>query len=329
MSLEAILQRMIKLDGPMRLDRFMAILTNHYYENHHIFGPQGDFITAPEISPHFSYAISNWLYAIWQNHNKPKLQIVEMGPGNGTMMHDLLHGNSRYPDLQAAMQPTIMIERSKELIARQQEKLKGHNITWRDSLDDIGNYFTIIIANEFFDAMPVRQWISEDAGWSEIFITFNQTEGFQLVKGAGFLDATFPVGSIIETSPQSTLYATEISQALKTFGGAALIIDYGYIEPPMQSTLQAVKNHKHHKLLDDIGTADWTAHVNFAELSKILQLGSSHCKVSTQRDFLIGLGIENMMLKNPHSLNRLIGEKQMGVLFKVLEVIYSPTHQRQ
>jgi len=320
MTLEAILQRMIKLDGPIRLDRVMAMVSTYYYENHHIFGADGDFITAPEISPFFSYTISNWLHSIWQENGHPQLQIVEMGPGNGTLMHDLLIGNKRYPDLQKAVESIVMIERSQALIARQQQKLAGQSVVWRDGINDVNKCFTIIIANEFFDALPIRQWIKEKEGWAEIYLMFEQGKGFQFVKGRGDLDLAAAVGDVAEVCPQAKIYAQEISQALKVAGGAALVIDYGYDKPSTQSTLQAVKNHKHHNLLDGLGTADWTAHVNFNQLLQVLP----HAKIFPQGDFLKKFGIEEMMQESPHSLARLTDKQQMGELFKVLELVVLP-----
>lgn len=324
-KLEGILHRMLRLDGPMRLDRFMALVVEHYYANHHVFGAAGDFITAPEISPCFAQVISNWLYELWERRGRGAMQLVELGPGNGTLMHDLLRGNDRYPGLSEAIKTITMIERSKELVDRQKQKLshRGDKVVWQDSIRGLDDVFTVVIANEFFDALPIRQWINEEDGLSEIYVSLDAESNFKFVKtpvvGQLFKGS---VNHIIEFSPQLEMYGREISATLQEKSGAALIIDYGYIEPITCGTLQAVKAHKYHQLLCGIGEADWTAHVNFARLLEVMRGGSIFHEVSTQGDFLKRFGIEDMLPVGSDSLLRLTDRAEMGELFKVLFIEY-------
>jgi SAM-dependent MidA family methyltransferase len=325
MQLEALLSKMIKLDGPMRLDRFMALVSNAYYEKAHIFGENGDFITAPKVSKYFAYAISNWLYSIWQRNTKPKLQLFELGPGDGSLMHDLIEANNRYDGLNDSITTITLIEKSKTLIAIQSERLKAikDKLSWQEFILSNKGEFSIIIANEFFDALPIRQLLKEDESWNEIYVNHDNQHGFYFIKApSSCAQSAIPDSSIIEISPLAANIMLEINQILRECGGAALLIDYGYNKLPLISTLQAIKNHRHHPLLSELGNADWTAHVNFAELSSIAINAGLKAHLHSQKDFLVRYNITTLMKRYPHSFARLTDDKQMGLLFKVLEVCY-------
>ena len=147
MNLESTLYRMIKLDGPMRLDRFMAIVSEHYYLHNQVFGTAGDFITSPSISPYFAQTIANWMHKVWQHAGCPEFKILELGAGDGTLMSDLLHSNHR--KMLKAIKSVEMIEQSQNMVDRQRGKLSelGYQINWRRSIKDIDKIFTFVIAN--------------------------------------------------------------------------------------------------------------------------------------------------------------------------------------
>lgn len=320
MDIKILLQKIIKSEGPMRLDRFMAIVSDYYYNYRQPFGRQGDFITSPEISTSFANAIGNWLYNVIKTRQPDQFQLLELGPGNGTLIKNLLNYIKIIPELSSILKQAYLIEKSSSMISKQQQLLEGENVKWLTNISEAENIFTVVIANEFFDALPVRQFIYEKNGWKETFVGYKDTEGFSFVKTTAILSSKPDVGDILEHSYQSELYASEIASCIKRAGGSALIIDYGYTSPFKEATLQAIMNHKAVPLLKFIGEADWSAHVNFSFLEDIFSSNGLSSNLSTQRDFLIRNGIEEMIKSTPKSLDRLIGIDSMGLLFKVMEV---------
>lgn len=323
MSFKSILKRMIKLEGPMRLDRFMSLVLEQYYANNIVFGGKGDFITSPEISNAFGYTICNWIEEIWHKNRNPKFQILELGPGRGTLIKDVLSKFKGLP-IYKSIKNIILVERSTQLINQQKKVLQSYddiNIKWQNSIEDVGDYFTILLANEFFDALPIRQLAATEKGIVEIMVGMDTEGNLCFVKELANLNNQ-AVKDFLEFSPQAILYAKEISEILNKNQGAGLIIDYGYLDATGKSTLQAVKNHQHWHLLHDLGEADWTAHVNFPLLMECMVPKPNSFLILSQRDFLYRYGIKNYLSEEDEKFLRLTSPEQMGDLFKALSFEY-------
>lgn len=349
------LRRLIELRGAIPISTFMEeVLLNHdlgYYAQENAIGHIGDFVTSPEISQLFGEMLGIWCLTCWELMGCPKeFTLVELGPGKGTLMHDLLRSTRNVPGFHQALE-IYMVEASNKLSKIQQNKLKSFNYikqTWHDNIYDLPKKPTLIIANEFFDALPIRQYQKIKDEWYEILISIipsNQELCFiknPIEKPINtYLNAEHPNAihnAIYESSLKSIEYMQNIADHIYNYGGCAAIIDYGYDYEPNQridysNSLQAVKNHKYHPVLSDIGYADISAHVDF----NILKKAAEHRKCSvigaiSQNKFLTSLGIDlraKMLLKNASSLQgkaimsgleRLISPQQMGDLFKVVAI---------
>jgi len=321
-------------DGPMRLDRFMALTNAHYYATRDPLGAKGDFITAPEISQLFGELIGLALVDHWQRAGSPPaIRLVELGPGRGTLMADLLRAAALRPAFLDAARITL-IETSPTLRSAQAHGLAGHDIDWADSLDEIPADAPIyVFANEFFDALPIRQFRHTPTGWAERHVALNGDGSL------AYLDIPTPFsppsftgdvpqrggGGIVELNSSTTAIAADIGQRLATWGGLALIVDYGYAAGG-GDTFQAMKAHAFTNPLENPGEADLTAHVDFATLAKAAAT-RSYGPV-TQAEFLTALGLETRLATlartNPDSetalsagAHRLTDPNEMGTLFKV------------
>jgi NADH dehydrogenase [ubiquinone] 1 alpha subcomplex assembly factor 7 len=305
----------------MRLDAFMADALTRYYHNKDPFGVDGDFTTAPEISQLFGEIIGIWAVQKWMNMGSPEqFNLIEIGPGRGTLMADLLRGTKHIEMFHKAMN-IHLIETSPILTAKQEEALSDYNIEWYSHLNNIKtDYPTIIIANEFFDALPIRQFKYNGKGWSELYIHERQ-QVWKNIKNPP-LKNTLPsptFGDIFEYSQAQEEYIDFISR----FKGAYLFIDYGYEKSDYGDTLQALYKHKPCDITDNVGQADLTTHIDFEWLGSLMP--NKKLKLLTQSNFLKSNGIDirynalnNDNLKDGY--HRLIDSNQMGHLFKVLEV---------
>lgn len=299
----------------MFVDEFMKSAISHYYANQTPFGVKGDFITAPEISQMFGEVIGAWIVSKWQEKSLKRFNLVEVGGGQGTLMHDILRSTQVFKDFHTALNNVYMIESSPRLAKLQQAKLQEYNPIIISDITKLRGENNIIFCNEFFDALPIKQ--------------FHLTTGEErkIINENG-LKFTFGEEDIIEKSPESLDCANKIAE--KITKGFAVIIDYGYTEPPKKSTLQAVKNHKFHNILQDVGEADITALVDFTALQNVFIKKGFKTQISTQNAFLINNGImlrADKLIKSgadahkiEQDLDRLISKKQMGELFKVLEI---------
>ncbi len=351
-TLAHALARRITLEGPLTVSAFMAEALGHprhgYYMKQDPFGTAGDFTTAPEISQMFGELIGLWCADAWQRLGMPEtVHLIELGPGRGTLMADALRAASVLPALRAAVR-VHLVETSPVLRERQRVALTPllAQPLWHNSLDDIPPGPSLIIANEFFDALPIRQAQRTVQGWSERLVDLDPDSGedaprfrFVLERGGGpgrtlvpesLRDS--PVDSIIEQSPASQAVARLLGARLAAQGGAALIIDYGYDGGPVVGdTLQALRKHAFAPVLESPGDADITAHVDFAALAAAARAGGaqSHGPV-TQGELLTRLGVVQraQALKRSATpkqavdidaaLERLIGAQAMGTLFKGL-----------
>lgn len=335
--LEKNLINKISLNGPICLDDFMDMVIKYYYSHNSAIGSDGDFITAPEISQMFGEIIGIYFANCWLEEGKDMLSIVELGPGRGTLMKDFLRATKNIKDFHQSIGKIYLLEQSAKMRLIQQENLAEYAsvIKYIDNLNEIDPKHKIyIIANEFFDCLPIRAQTVIDGIQYEIFIGYEDKFHYLAVpctKGA--IDCkrieNLSIINIMEIGDRYIPYTKSISQLLKQFKGSrALIIDYGYIGNSSKSTIQAVKKHKYHNVLEDIGSCDITALVNFKALGDLFSQEHIAYKIETQAEFLLRNAIQAraLQLKNnakdpaaiDKALHRLIGKEEMGDLFKVL-----------
>jgi NADH dehydrogenase [ubiquinone] 1 alpha subcomplex assembly factor 7 len=345
MSLKSRIAQLIEAQGPMSVAQFMTMALldpkEGYYATRDPFGAGGDFTTAPEISQMFGEMAGLWLVQAWADQGSPKNpRLVELGPGRGTLMADILRVAQVAPDFVADLE-VVMVEASPALQEIQAEKLRGlgADVSWQAQFDDsLTDRPLFLVANEFFDALPLRQYVKTERGWCERMVTVaNGDLAFALAPvpvpssaiPADRADA--PDGGVYEASPAATALAEDIARTITAKGGAALMIDYGYGEAAgFSETLQAVSGHRFAEALTEPGEDDISAHVDFAALALAGRRGgASVFGPLTQGMFLANIGIveraEQLMKANPDeaqkllsAVERLIGNDQMGRLFKVL-----------
>ena len=327
------LARAITLAGPISLAQFMAAANAHYYATRDPLGSAGDFITAPEISQMFGELLGLALADVWQRAGSPEAAYVEFGPGRGTLAADALRAMAKA----RLMLPAHFVETSPVLRAAQAERLPG--ATWHDDLSSLpDNVPLLIVANEFFDALPIRQLIRTATGWCERLVACQDTL-FLPVAGAPVPDEVIPEtlrdaapGAIIETSPSGVAVIRALARRLVTQGGAAIIVDYGYRGPAIGDTLQAVRGHGFANPFEAPGEQDLTAHVDFATLlAAAVAEGASIYGPVEQGMLLTALGIDERLAALARSApdraevlltgrTRLVAPDQMGSLFKAIAI---------
>ena len=329
------LRRQIEASGPISVAEYMRQSNAAYYARGDVIGAKGDFVTAPEISQMFGELVGLWLADLWLRARRPEpCHYVELGPGRGTLAVDLLRATASF-----GLVPSVeLVETSETLRAAQSDVLPQARFHEHvESLPESGPL--LVVANEFFDALPVRQLVATAEGWRERMIDNGPESGFAAVSGARMMDALVPAalsgapeGSIVEQSPDGAAILLEVLRRIERQGGALLIIDYGYDGPGIGETLQAVKAHRPAPLFEAPGTADLTAHVNFAEFASIARAAGMivHGPVG-QGPWLRHLGIdaraEALGRKRPEkridievARDRLTSSAKMGELFKVMAV---------
>ncbi len=330
--LTEIFARLIASTGPISLMHYMGESNARYYAARDPLGPSGDFITAPEISQMFGELIGVWLADIWIRAGRPgPVHYVELGPGRGTLARDALPAAARH-----GLTPDVhLVESSGALRTVQLAALP--EAQWHDDLGSVPlDGPVLIVANEFFDALPVRQLVKTEDGWRERMVGIEQGR-LLAVAGSLPMDAAVPdarrqapAGTIIETCPGAAAIVDEIAGRLAAQGGAALLIDYGYDEGRTGSSLQAVRAHRKIDPFAAPGDCDLTAHVDFAALAEAAQArGAKWLGTVPQGRWLRDLGIEmradTLSAQAPEQAEalqagkyRLIGDNQMGTLFKVM-----------
>jgi SAM-dependent MidA family methyltransferase len=310
-----------------------------YYASRPRLGVEGDFITAPHVSQMFGELIGVWAAETWASMGRPpRLRLVELGPGDGTMITDVLRAARAAPDFLAACE-LWLVEMSAPLRAAQTTALAKASMSaqWAHDWRSLpGDPPLIVIANEFLDCFPIRQYLRGEDGWLERRVAVDGAGAlvFQAVPPSRHptscpdLDAA-PAGSVLETSSALADFGAAIGALVSRAGGAALFIDYGAERPGLGDTLQAIRGHAREPALDNPGEADLTAHVDFpAFLRAARDAGAATSPIRTQGDFLRDLGIEARAgaLARSHpgrageigrQLERLIGAQGMGALFKV------------
>lgn len=345
-SLEQRIKAQIRSAGPMTVAEYMTLCLadpkGGYYMSATPFGSKGDFITAPEVSQMFGELIGIWCLQAWLDMGQPDtLQLAELGPGRGTLMADLLRVAGSQPAFLQAMS-VHMVETSPQLRKAQQAALNGAPcpVSWHDHLDAVPGGAMIVIANEFFDALPIHQYVRDKSTWRERMIGLNtETDTLCFGIGPGQLDKSdLPQslqsaadGAILETQPLGNAIAGNIAARIAKDGGAALFIDYGYTRTAPGDTLQALQRHAYTNVLKNCGEVDLTAHVNFEALARAATgEGVAAHGPMTQGDFLLALGLlerTGALGSNQDAaaqdrlradVERLAGPGQMGTLFKVL-----------
>ncbi len=344
--LEADIRRRIAAAGPMPVGEFMTLcLTDRahgYYTTHDPIGERGDFITAPEISQMFGELIGLWMAAVWKRMGEPaNVRVIELGPGRGTMMNDALRAAKVMPAFRDAV-VLHLVEISPVLQAQQEETLEQVPVPmfWHAALREVPKGPAIIVANEFFDALPINQAVKTEHGWHERLIEIDAAGNLAFTLAPAPMPQfeqllpprlrAAPVDAIFEWRPDTA--AIEIGRRLSGDGGAALVIDYGHAASAAGETLQAVGRHAYADPLTAPGSIDLTAHVDFEALARAAEaMGAASFGPLDQSDFLRRLGIETRAatLKAKAlpaaaagidtALARLIGHGRtgMGTLFKV------------
>jgi SAM-dependent MidA family methyltransferase len=345
MSLEKVLKEMIAAEGPMPMARYFELCLQHpqygYYLHQEPFGLEGDFVTAPEYSQMFGELIGVWCASIFEAMGKPKaFRLVELGPGRGTLMADMLRAGKVMSGFRDAAH-VHFVETSRRLREFQRKSIErlgaaGH---WHDRFEDVPEGPMILVANEFFDIIAYDQYERRGGKWFMRAIGLSEDGGLKL----GLAPEPIPAsalppwtrlaedGDVAEIGPVREAIARQIGERFARGHGAALFIDYGHAASAPRDTLHAIRDHKHIDLLDGPGTADVTSNVDFAALAvAMLQTGAQVHGVITQGEFLKAMGIETRaeMLRAKASeaqkeaiddaLERLTAEKEMGRLFKVM-----------
>lgn len=333
----------IEKTGPISLYDFMKLALGHpefgYYSRQEPFGELGDFITAPEISQMFGELIGLWAVDAWLKLGSPaKFHLVELGPGNGTLMADALRSARVAPGFLAAAQIQL-VENSPRLRAKQANSLSDHEVFWHDTFPVLEDMPIILIANEFFDALPIHQYCYQDGGWRERLVsTAEKGFSFSLSTSTTSLELVpeSSDGDIYETCPDGEKIVDRLSEFLFRNSGTALIIDYGAVDTILGDSFQAVKGHGQVDPLSNPGEADLTAHVKFATLKKIAgNHGVTVQGPTSQGRFLERLGIEarhHILCQKANDaqkkmldaqLRRLTSASEMGTLFKVMALSHN------
>lgn len=349
--LDGLIREIIALEGPLSIETFMTLALYHpihgYYRSKDPIGRGGDFITAPEISQMFGELIGVFAAEVWLMMGSPApFRLIELGPGRGTLMSDALRTLRQLPHLHASLE-VHLVEVNAGLREVQKKSLErsGAACVWHEAWEDLPAGPAVILANEFFDCLPVKHYVAQADGWHERLIglggssgdlTFGLSPGALPGEGALWLDEgqrqTKP-GSILEIGFAGMALMKNLAARVAREGGALLVIDYGYQSQISGETLQAVKNHEFADPLRDIGEADLTALVDFKRLAQAAQeSGALTYGPVSQGSWLKAMGIAERaeVLKraaNPRqageidaALTRLTAPNAMGDLFKVLAV---------
>ncbi len=333
----------LKKNHKIPLDKFIDYCLydkkEGYYMKKNLFGKNRDFTTAPNISRLFSEMIAIWTINFWESLGSPKkFNLVELGAGNGEMMKIMIESFKRFPSFIKSCN-IIIHEKSPNLIKEQKNKIKSKNARWLENLDKLDSSPAIFLANEFFDAIPIKQFFKNGSYWYEKFVNISANDNisftnkkvdirtiekkinFKILKKQNF----------IEYSPLGSKYLNNIFKFIKKNTGGILIVDYGYFAVNMKDTLQAIHKKKYSKILENIGESDITYNVNFYLIKKIAEnFKKLKVNFTTQSKFLINLGISQraeIISKNKtfnekadifYRLKRLISDNEMGNLFKVM-----------
>jgi NADH dehydrogenase [ubiquinone] 1 alpha subcomplex assembly factor 7 len=352
LDLSSQIRNEISESGPMSVYDFMkkSLQTaqfGYYSGKSNILGTKGDFITAPEISQLFGEIIGIWCLNMWQLNGSPsQFNLIELGPGKGTLMSDILRSTKNAPEFHKAIN-ICLVEISHELCKLQKEKIKHSRIEWFDEYSNVPKEgFSILVANEFLDALPINQYSKRKGQWraNKVDITkdnqhlfINHFDATTSIKG--YLSNKYPDApedAVIEIQDDANILTKEISQDIVKYGGAALFVDYGYLETNRKnyiSTIQAIKGHRYSPIFNEIGNADISSHINFTSLHDVAKLHGANVygpqtqgeflknmHIDIRKDMLLARASDNQKLDIESGYQRLIDPKQMGDLFKVIAI---------
>ncbi len=310
-----------------------------YYTSRIPFGKKGDFITSPKISNLFSEIIAIWIVACWESFGKPKnFNIIELGPGDGSLTNVLIRSFEQFPEFNS-IKKIFLFEESNYLKKIQKKKIINNKVKWINNFNKIKKGPVIFFGNEFFDAIPIKQFKRiKNSFYEKYYILDNNFKVKEIFKKASDSDIkeiksykTLRNLNFIEFPKSGFQELIKISQKISKLKGCLLMIDYGYLKPNNKNTLQSVMKHKQNNLLDNLGKADITAHVNFALLNEFFVKNGLKIKnIITQKQFLENMGIferakilaKKMKFSEQSDLylriQRLLSPRYMGELFKVI-----------
>lgn len=343
-ALQAELVRLIRAEGPLSVSRYMGLCLGHpvhgYYMNRDPFGAQGDFTTSPEISQMFGELLGVWAAQLWQAMGAPSaIRLVELGPGRGTLMADMLRAARVLPGFREALS-VHLVEMSPVLRDIQAQTLAGQaEPLWHERIEDALDGPVIVIANEFLDALPLDQFVMTEQGWRERLVGLDEAGGLHFGLGGAdvglALDA--PPGSIFEQPRAAQDCVASLARHVAAAGGAALLIDYGSARSGFGDTLQAMRQHRFVPVLDDLGHADLTVHIDFARMAAVgLGAGAVVNGPVEQGAFLRALGLveraqalsRRATPEQAHAIGSAVdrltaeGATGMGSLFKCLALAH-------
>ena len=344
-----ILKKNYKIPLDKFIDYCLYDKKNGYYMSKNPFGITGDFTTAPNISRLFSEMIAIWTISFWESLGSPKkFNIIELGAGNGEMMKIMVESFKKFPTFISNCN-IFIYEKSPKLIKEQRKKIKFNKITWISDLKKLNKSPSIFLANEFFDAIPIKQFLKKGNNWFEKYVHISRN------KKANFIEKKINIKNIekkinfkisnkqnfIEFSPLGSKYLNYVFEFIKKNNGGILIIDYGYYNEKMQNTLQAIYKQKYSGVLENIGKSDITYNINFYFIKRIAKsFKELNIKFTSQKEFLTNLGINQraeIIAQNKtfseksdifYRLKRLIDKKEMGDLFKVMLIKKSKNNCR-
>jgi SAM-dependent MidA family methyltransferase len=339
--------RLIEASGPLSVADYMAMCLydpeSGYYTTREPFGVSGDFTTAPEISQMFGELVAIWLFSTWHalGASSP-VTLAEIGPGRGTMMKDMLRTLDRVDAGFRGKARIVMIETSPRLREIQRATLgdKAGMIEWQDTIASLPPGPLLMVGNELFDAIPIRQYVKAGDRWCERAVGLDDSGNLAFVAAAGSLDlallppgaAAAPDGAIAEIAPARNALMDAIAERIAAYGGAGLFLDYGYREPALGDTLQALSRHAYVDPLAEPGRADLTAHVDFFSLAQAAKAHGLDAHLMTQGEFLLGAGLAERAGKLGANTDaatrrrlkdqaeRLAAPEGMGTLFKALAI---------
>jgi NADH dehydrogenase [ubiquinone] 1 alpha subcomplex assembly factor 7 len=339
--------RRIRAEGPLTVAAYMAMALHDpeggYYATRGPIGAAGDFTTAPEISQVFGELIGLWCAELWDRIGRPDpIILTELGPGRGVLMSDLLRAAGTVPEFRRASR-VFLVEVSPAFRAEQERRLSQAIVKWVTRIEELPEGPMLVVANEFLDALPIRQFVRRIGGWSERMVTVDREDRLVFVDGPESLAASLLVpdglrqsspGTVVEICPAAVALAGALGSRLARQPGAALFIDYGYFPTAPGPTLRALQNHRPVSALAAPGAVDLSAHVDFAAFTEAARATGAevHGPISQGR-FLTTLGaglrLEALSARATPAqrqsleswVRRLLEPGEMGDLFKAVALV--------
>jgi SAM-dependent MidA family methyltransferase len=346
-DLKQRLTRLIASDGAISVADYMAVCLfdpkSGYYTTQEPFGVSGDFTTAPEISQMFGELLAVWTLSAWHQLGKPvPSMLAEIGPGNGTLMADMLRTLNQLDPAFVILSRIGMIEASPRLAEKQRAKLAAGKAkpTWFTEVSALPQVPLILVGNEIFDALPFRQFVKTPTGWRERMVSLTSDDALCFSVGMSGIDesilpqgaADAPEGAIFEVAPAREALMDLIASHIAKHGGAALFADYGHLKSGVADTFQALRGHAYDDVFANPGQADLTSHVDFDALSVVARGHGLDVTLATQGEFLLAMGLleragavgasmdQAGRERVQRDVERLAGPGEMGNLFKVMMI---------